>query len=220
MALSPQTKLKIKPGQLLLPLQAPAEFPKLLGKLPAGTSLEPGAKKPDQIHWFVKTKAEFEKGLDKLMKLIGPATIAWIYFPKGSSGIQTDLSRDKGWDKLMKQGDKLTWISLVSFDETWSVFGIRLSSEGDKKKQIKAAPVREILNWIDPAKKTVTLPSDLSITLNKNKKALAFFESLSFTNKKEYLEWIVTAKKEETRSERISGTIERLLKSWKNPRNT
>jgi len=29
----------------------------------------------------------------------------------------------------------------------------------------------------------------------------------------------VTAKREETRKERVDGTIERLVKSWKNPRN-
>ncbi len=37
--------------------------------------------------------------------------------------------------------------------------------------------------------------------------------------KKEYIEWIVTAKREETRIQRIDGTIERLVKGWKNPRN-
>ena len=55
--------------------------------------------------------------------------------------------------------------------------------------------------------------------LKKNKKQSEFFQSLSFTNKKEYLEWIVTARREETRKERIAGSIERLGKSWKNPRN-
>ena len=56
-------------------------------------------------------------------------------------------------------------------------------------------------------------------SLKKNKKQLVFFDALSFTNKKEYIEWIVTAKREETRNERIKGTIERLGKGWKNPRN-
>jgi uncharacterized protein YdeI (YjbR/CyaY-like superfamily) len=63
------------------------------------------------------------------------------------------------------------------------------------------------------------LPDDLSSVLKKNKKASAFFNTLSFTNKKEYIEWIVTAKREETRKERVNGTIDRLNKSWKNPRN-
>ncbi len=55
--------------------------------------------------------------------------------------------------------------------------------------------------------------------LQKNKKQKDFFDTLSFTNKKEYMEWIVTAKREETRIERVNGSIERLAKGWKNPRN-
>jgi len=72
---------------------------------------------------------------------------------------------------------------------------------------------------VNPKTKEVKLPDDLSASLKKNKKEAAFFDSLSFTNKKEYIEWIVTAKREETRNERIAGTIERLGKQWKNPRN-
>ena len=72
---------------------------------------------------------------------------------------------------------------------------------------------------VDPKTKEVKLPDDLSSALKKNKKQSDFFSTLSFTNKKEYIEWIVTAKREETRNERIKGTIERLGKSWKNPRN-
>ena len=65
----------------------------------------------------------------------------------------------------------------------------------------------------------VRLPDDVAAELKRNKKESAAFDSLSFTNKKEYLEWIVTAKREETRNERIKGTIERLGKGWKNPAN-
>lgn len=152
------------------------------------------------------------------MKLVKDDVIVWIYYPKGTSKIQTDLTRDKGWDGLLNEGDKLTWISLISFDDTWSVFGFRAKTEADKKKEAKPK-VREILNWVDPKTKEVKLPDDLASVLKKNKKEAAIFNSLSFTNKKEYLEWIITAQKEETRVERIKGTIERLGKGWKNPRN-
>jgi uncharacterized protein YdeI (YjbR/CyaY-like superfamily) len=67
--------------------------------------------------------------------------------------------------------------------------------------------------------KEVRLPDDIAAALKKNKKEAAWFDTLSFTNKKEYIDWIVTAKREETRKERIKGTIERLGKLWKNPRN-
>ena len=79
--------------------------------------------------------------------------------------------------------------------------------------------VREIFNWVNPATKEIKLPDDLAAALKKNKKEAAYFDSLSFTNKKEYIEWIITAKREETRKERLAGTIERLGKEWKNPRN-
>ena len=72
---------------------------------------------------------------------------------------------------------------------------------------------------MNPTTKEVKLPDDLAAALKKNKKANEFFQSLSFTNKKEYIEWIVTAKQEKTRTERVAGTIERLNKQWKNPRN-
>jgi len=72
---------------------------------------------------------------------------------------------------------------------------------------------------VDPKSKSVRLPDDLAGALKKNKKQAEFFNALSFTNKKEYIEWIITAKREETRSERLNGTIERLGKQWKNPRN-
>jgi uncharacterized protein YdeI (YjbR/CyaY-like superfamily) len=78
---------------------------------------------------------------------------------------------------------------------------------------------REIFNWVNPQTKEVKLPADIAAALKKNKKAAGLFDALSFTNKKEYLEWIVTAKREETRTERIKGTIDRLGKGWKNPAN-
>jgi hypothetical protein len=143
--------------------------------------------------------------------------ICWIYYPKGSSKIQTDLTRDKGWDKLMKN-TQLQWISLISFDEVWSSFGMRLKTEADERRESKTR-VREIFQWVDPKKKIVRLPDDFAKAINNQKKIRSFFDALSFTNKKEYVEWVVTAKREETRKERIKESIERLEKQWKNPRN-
>ena len=133
--------------------------------------------------------------------------------------MQTDLTRDKGWEDLLAHSDKLTWISLISFDDTWSVFGCRLKTEADRKKEAKPKEEREVFKYVNPKTKEVTLPDDLAAILKKNKKEAGLFEALSFTNKKEYIEWVVTAKREETRNERLKGTIERLGKGWKNPAN-
>lgn len=211
-------KLRIKETFTLLTLNAPENFEKSLGKLPADVEIISSGKNFNQIHWFVLDRTQLEKEVSKVMKLLKPDVTVWVYYPKGTSGIQTDLTRDKGWDCLFAEGDKLTWISLISFDETWSTFGFRPKTEADKKKE--ATPkVREIFNWVNPTTKEVKLPDDLTAVFKKNKKANEFFQSLSFTNKKEYIEWIVTAKQDKTRIERVEGTIERLNKQWKNPRN-
>ena len=74
-----------------------------------------------------------------------------------------------GWDEgvaLMKEGDKLTWISLISFDETWSTFACRWKNETDKKKE--AAPkVREIFDYIRHGEELVEQPFDRLIAANE-----------------------------------------------------
>ena len=148
-----------------------------------------------------------------------PDTIIWAYYPKNSSGRQTDLTRDKGWDCLLAEGDKLAWINLISFNEVWSVFGFRGKTDADKKKEATPKPQREIFSWVNPATKEVIVPAELEKALKKNKKLHDYFHALAFSHKKEYIEWIVTAKKEETKQARVAGTLDRLEKGWKNPGN-
>jgi hypothetical protein len=217
MAISLTDKLRIKEGFSILPINAPANFKKNLGPLPAKAKIVSAKTGIDQIHWFVLNQKQLEKELDSILKMLKPELMVWVYYPKGTSKIQTDLTRDKGWDKLLGH-DELHWISLISFDDTWSTFAFRLKNETDKKKEAKPK-VREIFDYIDSVKKTVRIPDDLAVAFRKNKKAENFFNSISFTGKKEYVEWIVTAKRAETRAERVKGSVERLEKGWKNPRN-
>jgi hypothetical protein len=224
MAQTISQKLRITAGNTLLSLNAPADFKKGIGALPAGVKIITEVKNPiaigfEQIHWFVMNKSQLAKEVNNVLKLLKDDIILWIYYPKGTSKIQTDLNRDSGWEELMKN-DHLTFINLISFDDTWSAFGARLKTEKEKKKLAQPKPEREIFKWANPETKEVKLPDDLAAALKKNKKQADFFNTLSFTNKKEYIEWIVTAKREETRAERIKGTIERLGKQWKNPGNS
>jgi hypothetical protein len=188
-----------------------------LGPLPSGVKISESATTFNQVHWFVKDKAQMDEELEKVLSLIKGDVVCWIYYPKGTSKIQTDLTRDKGWEELLKHKE-MQWISLISFNDTWSAFGMRLKTDADKKKEAQPRE-REIFKYIDAQKKQVFLPDDFSAALKKAKSQEAFFNSLSFTNRKEYVEWIVTAKKEDTRATRIKESIERLGKEWKNPAN-
>lgn len=210
-------KLRIKEGFTILTINAPGDFKKNIGSLPGGVKVLTVAINYNQVHWFVRSKEQMDKELSKVLNLVKNDVILWIYYPKGTSKLQTDLTRDKGWESLLKH-DELTWISLISFNDTWSTFGSRLKTETDKKKREKPRE-RPIFDYVDPTTKSVRLPNDLAEAFKRSKKQEDFFNTLSFTNKKEYIEWIITAKREETRNERVKGTIERLVKQWKNPRN-
>src|SRR5207245_4504931 len=53
-------------------------------------------------------------------------------------------------------------------------------------------------------KKELKVPSYLMTALRKNSKALQTFRGFSYTNKKDYVEWITEAKTEETRLKRLA----------------
>jgi Domain of unknown function (DUF1905)/Bacteriocin-protection, YdeI or OmpD-Associated len=69
----------------------------------------------------------------------------------------------------------------------------------------------------DTEERVVAVPDELQQILDKNPKAKSFYESLSFTNRKEYVQWISSAKKQETKNKRLAEILSRLLKGKKNP---
>ncbi len=70
---------------------------------------------------------------------------------------------------------------------------------------------------VDTEERIVTVPEDVQKVLGKRKKIKAFFDSLSYTHKKEYVAWIEEAKKPETRAARIKKMPEMLAKKFKEP---
>ena len=66
-------------------------------------------------------------------------------------------------------------------------------------------------------KKKLVVPAYFIAALMKNKKAQTAFESFSYSHKKEYLDWITGAKREETREARIKTAMEWLAQG--KPRN-
>lgn len=57
-------------------------------------------------------------------------------------------------------------------------------------------------------KKEIVVPDYFVKALGKNKKALQTFENYACSHKKEYVEWIVEAKTEETRNKRMATAVE------------
>jgi hypothetical protein len=63
--------------------------------------------------------------------------------------------------------------------------------------------------------RVVSVPGDLMKALKARPKALLFFRGLSFTNQKEYVQWIKAAKRPETRSRRIAKAAAMLAEGRK-----
>jgi uncharacterized protein YdeI (YjbR/CyaY-like superfamily) len=87
------------------------------------------------------------------------------------------------------------------------VEAVRLNETGTKPAKLKVA------------RKELAVPDDLTAALKKNKKAQAVFEKLSYSHKKEYIEWITEAKTDATRLKRIKTAIEWMAegksRNWK-----
>lgn len=63
----------------------------------------------------------------------------------------------------------------------------------------------------------IDIPDDLGELLDANHEARDFFNTLSYTNKKQYVAWISSAKKAETRNNRLEKSIELLREKVKHP---
>lgn len=126
-------KIKLKPGVKAAVIQAPENY---LEELQHTNEVFTALRgKFDWIQIFVKNKAELDKLAPMAAKALKPESMLWIAFPKGTSKIQTDLTRDKGWDKVQKLD--LKWINLVSINETWSAFSMRPYKEGEKRQSFR-----------------------------------------------------------------------------------
>jgi hypothetical protein len=62
----------------------------------------------------------------------------------------------------------------------------------------------------DEEERTVEAPEDFLKALSTNENAMSFYEKMSFTNKKKCVNWIINAKKTDTRSSRILKAVEKL----------
>jgi uncharacterized protein YdeI (YjbR/CyaY-like superfamily) len=79
------------------------------------------------------------------------------------------------------------------------------------KQGVKAAPKAP------KVQEELEVPDDLKKALARNKAAAKTFQDFSYSNKKEYLEWITEAKTEDTRIKRLHTAIEWMAEG--KPRN-
>jgi hypothetical protein len=129
-------KMKLKPNQRAVIVNAPEGYREELSPLPDGVTIANTLEGTfDWVQIFVRNKAELDQLAPQIVSALKPDSLLWLSFPKGTSKIQTDLTRDKGWDVL--QQTDLKWVNLISVNETWSAFALRPYKPGEERQTFR-----------------------------------------------------------------------------------
>ncbi len=210
-------KLQIKPGKHWLFYNAPDHYLAALEPLPDATTttFEPVGN-IDGVQLFVIDSADLASSLAIIAPLLKPDTLIWATYPKKASGIKTDLEMTKSWDEAAKYG--LRPVAAASIDEKWTAMRLR-PEEQTKVSEFCNEEIEKNDNsqYIDLVNRKIIPPPDMQAVLSKSSAAMSFFDALSFTNKKEYVIWILSAKQEKTKNDRLEKLTEKLLTGKKNP---
>jgi len=175
-----------------------------------------------------------KKWADWLARQHNKSAGVWLKLSKKDSGIQS-VTRDEALDVALCYG----WIDGqgMSFDDKywlqkftprrpksiWSKINTekveRLIASGEMKpaglKVIEAAKQDGRWEAAYASQKNITVPEDFQAVLNRNRKAKAFFATLSGANRYAILFRIHNAKKPETRLKRIQQFVQMLERGEK-----
>jgi hypothetical protein len=116
-------KLGIAEGHRVAFARPPDEFQKALGPLPDGVAVRARVRGSlDVIVAFFIRRAELERRYPRLAAALEPDGGLWIAWPKGSSGVATDLAEDVVRQIAIANG--MVDNKVCAIDEVWS--GLRL----------------------------------------------------------------------------------------------
>jgi hypothetical protein len=205
-------KLQLKDEKNLLIQGLPSTIEKQFIKLYFAKNITPllKIKKIDFALVFAISKSQLRDILKEVLPALSENSKLWIAYPKQTSKIVSDLSRDCNWECVAQLGYE--GVRMISLDHVWCAMRFK---KADQVNHVNA--VTAPLEYINTEARIITTPPELEILFSENPKAKEFFETLSFTNKKEYVVWITGTKREETKSARLDATIEKLHNGRKNP---
>lgn len=112
-------KLGLKPGMRVFFVHAPSHYPDLLGPLPDRVRVLFRPQAPlDLIHAFFKERRALEEQVPILAKALAMHGILWVSWPKGTSGVPTDVGEGLVRATGLKNG--LVDVKVCAVDGTWS----------------------------------------------------------------------------------------------------
>ncbi len=118
-------RLQIKPGYRLRVTGAPDGYLERLGSLPEGAAMVSAGAGTDFVQVFVEDSSAFHRLVPEAIAAVRPDGVLWISYPKLTSALAGDLSRDVLWELA----EPLGWhpVSQIAIDETWSALRFKPS---------------------------------------------------------------------------------------------
>ncbi|HXZ32217.1 MAG TPA: YdeI/OmpD-associated family protein [Terriglobales bacterium] len=102
-----------------------------------------------------------------------------------------------------------------SYRSTICVYGgkyyLPVRSDHREAAGVKAGDIVEVTIVPDNEVRRVEVPPELSAALAKDRRAKESWEKLSYSNRREHANAIITAKKPETRARRLESTLKKLV---------
>ena len=130
--------------------------------------------------------------IDSIVKRIDDERYMQKYTPRNDKSIWSDVNKKRVAN--LKKNGKMTEAGMNK---------IRIAKKNGSWDKIQ--------NFTDIER----MPNEFEIALSKNKIARSNFDRLAPSHKKQYIYWIGTAKKEETRKRRSEKAIQSLIKNEK-----
>jgi hypothetical protein len=145
----------------------------------------------------------------KLEKFPGKGGWTFARIPE----VLQDKSKPFGWVKVRGaiDGYEIKKYNLMPMGNGMLFLAVR--AEIRKKIKKKEGDTIHVILFTDD--EPMEVPDEMVLCMQDEPKALKFFKGLSGSEQKYYIDWIYSAKKEETKIERMAETVNRLLKGLK-----
>jgi multidrug efflux pump subunit AcrA (membrane-fusion protein) len=112
-------RLQVKAGRRLAVIDASAALERLIGASKARAAVADA----DVVLFFAPDRAALGAGLPAVLKTAPQAAILWVAYPKLTSALAVDLSRDVVHALVEKYG--LDTVSQIAIDADWSALRLK-----------------------------------------------------------------------------------------------
>jgi predicted transport protein len=130
-------RLNLKPDMRILLYNDPADAAAQLAPDLAGAlQTQPAGGPYDAVLFFVATSEELAEIYPSVAHALKPGGMLWIAYPKTTSGVKSDLTRERGWGVVVDDG----WQSVrqVSVDDVWSAVRYKKVANAEVRGSVDA----------------------------------------------------------------------------------